>query len=849
MTRDHDSIEERIARAAEAVGPAWPLHSFVTANPLSGFEDEPFHRAVAAGAERFGGRGYPDASVFRRAWAEGRIDRDALQAELRAHGVERDPEALLDELAAAEATGDRAEHDRPDDDATARLDRVFTKWLAAFLDEGEATWPMPNREAGFYAAWRSLAPYDDEIPGCDSPADLPEEPVDAVVDAVSACPQSEWEAIFEAQFAALPGWTGYVRQRADGEANPSADPWQATAPISLTDYLAVRLTLADLMGVPVEPDGDGGSAVAAAPPGPTVETDDGEVVPLAELWLAAWEKSYRRRLLESIDRSVATGTIPDGAAPTGADESEPAAQLVFCIDTRSEVVRRHVERAGPYETHGYAGFFGVPVRYRGYGDEVAVDACPPIVDPQHHVEERLDARNQDAAATHGVLSSLREAGREHLEALKTNVAAAFTFVEGAGSAYGAAMAARTLFPSRVYDALDALDSATPSPAAFSAPGLDRGDGDVGGAGDAHGHGHGADPAGALPRGMTLGERVAYAETAFELMGWESFARLVVFVGHASQTANNPFGSSLDCGACAGNPGGPNARVLAAICNDEDVRAALRERGHDVPAETVFVAAEHNTTTDEITLYDDAVPESHEADLDSLRADLETAREGAAAERVGSGGSAATTDSRGDSAAAVRDTERRAADWAETRPEWGLAGNAAFVIGRRDLTADVGLDGRAFLHSYDWSTDPEGEALEAIFTGPLVVTQWINSQYYFATVDNAVYGSGSKVTQNPVGNLGVYQGNGGDLQTGLPRQSVYADHERPRHQPLRLTAVVEAPVERVGAVLRRHDEVARLFDNGWLRLTVLDPERDAVAHYRGDGEWDRPTDVEAEPLVA
>ncbi len=77
--------------------------------------------------------------------------------------------------------------------------------------------------------------------------------------------------------------------------------------------------------------------------------------------------------------------------------------------------------------------------------------------------------------------------------------------------------------------------------------------------------------------------------------------------------------------------------------------------------------------------------------------------------------------------------------------------------------------------------PDGDALEAILTGPLVVTQWINNQYYFATVDTGVYGSGSKVTQNPVGNVGVVQGNGGDLLTGLPLQSLKRDDERPFHQ--------------------------------------------------------------------
>ncbi len=780
MTRESDDrrrLEESIDRAANRIGSVWPLHSFVTANPLSGFEDEPFHRAVAEGERLFGGRGYPHHSVFRRAWEDGRIDPEVLADELAAHGIDDEPEALLDELAAAER--DRGGET---DDATAAVDRVLSKWLAAFLDEGEANWPMPNREDGFYAAWREVAPHDGDVPRCDDPADLPETATEALESVLGRYPEGRWVDILEHHLAALSGWSGFIKQRVDGD--DDADPWQETYPITLAEYLAVRLTLADLLDAPIEPDDD------------EPDTAD-EGVPLPEVWLTAWEKSYRRRLLEGIDGSVTESSHGDG--------ERPAAQLVFCIDTRSEIIRRHIEDQGPYETHGYAGFFGVPMRYQGYDSEAVADACPPIVEPEHLVTDRPDADHDGAEkATHDRWHGLVHAARKHFKRLKTNVVAAFPFVEGAGAAYGSALAARTLAPAAISDLDDAVDDRVPSAHEFCSPTLE------------------------YPR-MSSDEKVEYAQTAFELMGWTEFGRLVVFTGHSSRTTNNPFDSSLDCGACAGNPGGPNARVLAAICRDEDVQAELRRRGFDIPDDTVFLAAEHNTTTDEITLFDDDVPESHREDLDSLCAALERARAGAAAER---------TPSAADPDDAVAEVKRKAVDWAETRPEWGLAGNASFVIGPRELTDDRSLDGRAFLHSYDWSTDPEGEALELIVLGPLVVTQWINNQYYFATVDNAVYGSGSKVTQNPVGNVGVVQGNGGDLMTGLPLQSLKISDERPFHQPLRLTAVIHAPRERVTEILREHDDVRELLDNGWIGdLTVLDPERDNEPfHYAGDLEW-------------
>ncbi len=792
------AVEERVAAAAASVGATWPLHSFVTANPLAGFEDRPFHEAVAEGGRLLGGDGYPSAAVFRRAWAAGRVDPERIRDELAAHGYDADPEATLDRM--AEATSDDTEGPPETETATAtaadRVDGVLSKWLSAFLDEGRAAWPMPNRDRGFYAAFRTVARHDGEIPDDGTVAALPDDPADAIRAHLADCPVDRRTDVVEHHLAALSGWTGLVKRRAADDG-----AWQSAYPISLSGYLAVRLTLVDLFGATLVPDDPADSRDDDRTGEPPRPTDDR--VPLPEVWLRAWEASYRAALVDPL-------TEASESLKRETERDRPDAQLVFCIDTRSEVVRRHLEATGDYETHGYAGFFGVPTRYDGYGDEVTVDACPPILDARHRVAEEPTGR--DGRDEHDRWRAAVDAGRTTVERLRSNAATAFSFVESAGVGYGAALAARTLVPARVGDLLGAVDRRVPDSHEFCAPALDGGDAD-----------------GDLPAGLTHEERVEYAATAFDLIGWKRFSRVVALVGHAGETTNNPFDASLDCGACAGNPGGPSARVLAAICNDEAVRASLRERGVEIPEDTVFVAGEHTTTTDEVELYAADVPESHAADLERLRADLAAAREGAAAERVGDGST--------DVEAGVREAERRAADWAETRPEWGLAGNAGFVVGPRELTDGLDLDGRVFLHSYDWQTDPDGDALAAIVGGPVVVTQWISAQYYFATVDNATYGSGSKVTHNPVGNVGVYQGNGGDLTTGLPHQSVASAAGEPHHQPLRLSTVVHAPVERVTEVLGDEEAVAELLDNGWLSLTVVDPTRDHRAFdYDGGLEW-------------
>jgi len=775
MTTDQ-RLREAVDEAARSLAQAWPLHSFVTANPLAGFEESPFPEAVDEATRLFGGRGYPEPDVFERAVAEDRIDRELLADQLAEHGFDpdRDPQALLARLE------DSSSSDRKADPEREHLDRIVAKWLGAFLDEGRTNWPMPDREEGFYHAFCAIAPHDSAVPDRET-FDPPDDPAQAMASALDEALQEEWVPIVERELAALPGWSSLIKRREGAE-----DPWQEAAPVDLLEYVAVRLTLAEHLGIALEP------------PREDPSHDDRD---LAEAFLAAWEDTYRSELVENVQAS---------ARAAEDSEERPETQLAFCIDTRSEVLRRHLETVGDHETHGYAGFFGVPIRYTGVGEDRAHGACPPIVDPAHDVHEEPNGEYPELERRYEETTSLLDAAQSMIVSLKMNPATAFPFVEHTGAGYGAALTARTLLPGGVRKALSRLADRVPSPETFCEPSLD---------------------------GLALDAQIEYAASAFQLMGIDDFAPVFVFVGHRAETANNPFDASLDCGACAGNPGGPNARVLAKICNREPVREALRDRGIDVPEDTVFLAGEHNTTTDEVELFTNGHADAHPRIVDDLEADLAEAGKQAAAERL-------DVD---DPDEARAEACRRAADWSQTRPEWGLAGNAAFVIGRRKIPANLDLDGRAFLHSYDWRTDDEGDALEAIFTGPWVVTEWINMQYYFASVDNATWGSGSKVTQTPVGNNVVAQGNGGDVGLGLPRESLVDVHGRLQHQPLRLATVVEAPVERVQGLVAEHAHLDDLVANDWLTLTVLDPERGHAAYRcEGNGQW-VPQDAEGVTL--
>ncbi|WP_163143308.1 putative inorganic carbon transporter subunit DabA, partial [Arhodomonas sp. KWT] len=337
---------------------------------------------------------------------------------------------------------------------------------------------------------------------------------------------------------------------------------------------------------------------------------------------------------------------------------------------------------------------------------------------------------------------------------------------------------------------------------------------------------GAGPAPAIP-GLGPEERAETAESILRAMSLtDNFARLVVFVGHGAGVSNNPHAGTLQCGACGGHAGDVNARALAGLLNDPEVRARLAGRGIPIPADTLFVGALHDTTSDRVTLFDGDAPSSaHRDDVARLAQRFDTAGELARDERA----------RRLPRARRGSDVAARGRNWAELRPEWGLAGCSAFIVAPRHRTRGRDLGGRAFLHSYEWRDDEGFRVLEQILTAPVVVASWINLQYYGSTVAPDTFGGGSKVLHNVTGGIGVVEGNGGALRTGLPWQSVH-DGDRSAHHPLRLTVVIEAPTAAIDGALRRHDDVRAMFDNRWAHLLALDESGQLAWRYHRAGHW-------------
>ena len=747
------------------------------------------------------------------------------------------------------------------------LDRVvhppLIRLTGAYLDQGIAYWPMPLREEGLLKATRRII----GLPYSIYPAHLShigkafasqekrglgaEEVIEEMLVRLGV-PEAEWEDYITAELLPLAGWAGLMNCL---EKDPALAPHDRVQ-FSLMDFLALRLTytavaLEDVVG---DTTSWRGMKLAEVPYDPLThqarlfdaaqllglssqtlqELSEAEFSRLCQE-LEACHELERRRLLHAAyerrhERQILIPLARHRAMPRiGTEKCGLSAQVLFCIDEREESLRRAIEETDPsIETHGAAGFFGCAIDYAGIDDARGVALCPVVVKPAHEVRERP---MMEDSQVHEKRQSLR---RVWARVVRHGFISSRTLVRGSLSTAFLGffslfpLALRVLHPLAYARLMARLnDVFLPEPRtelSFMRDDATSKDATTG-----------------LLQGFSTEEKADRVASVLGPAGLHrGHARLVIILGHGSTSLNNPFESAYCCGACGGRSGGPNARVFAAMANRAAVREALVARGIHIPDDTWFVGGYHDTCNDNIDLYDlDAVPKSHQADLNQVRETLDKARAMSAHERTRRFASAP----RGlDVDAGLRHVQERSQHLGEPRPEYGHCTNAVTVVGRRSSTRGLFMDRRAFLVSYDATKDPETKALAAVLGAVIPVCAGISLEYYFSTVDNESYGCGTKLPHNITGLLGVMNGFQGDLRTGLPLQTVEI------HEPVRNLFVIESWPEKVLATIHANPLLTEFLENRWIRLAVMDPETAAIQIYRGRGIFEPLTGHE-EPLPA
>ncbi len=805
------SFARDIEVATRRVAPVWPLDRFLAVNPWWGYIDMPIESAFSKLSVEQGARTFMPRSYWAKQWDAGLLLREHIEAAISDLQAKVNPGQVIDSLRGGDNPARRAPTlaDLADD---LRLPSEPQRWTevilyqvsqhaAAWFDKSQSTWGL-GRGYGMYGSWKIRMNQDLGVPHrTDRDFYLPY--IEALPDTPRACLEfvadklgvdESWrQSWLNSLLASVRGWAAWSAYERWQQNLVGAEDDQ------IVHLLGIRaaweyLLLYDLSMWPSLEAWRAAMAKAA----PAAEQIEREQV-IDWVLLRAGEFAFSAPLAK---------TIADSHRKQDHAKSS-VVQAVFCIDVRSERYRRALESVGrgAVATRGFAGFFGLPIAWTPAATKAGRPQLPGLLSPALETVDRVAEPTEQRRIFARRSSALR--ARRDWDALRSGASSAFTFVESYGLLYGMELLRDALGlggPERATDfGIAAKDRH------MLLPELQR---------------DGA----ALP----IEAKVDLARGVLRAMGMtKAFPQILLLVGHGSSTANNAHMHGLDCGACGGQTGEVNAKSLASLLNDDAVRAGLRSHGVDIPATTVVLAGLHDTTTDEVRVFEHgSLPEAVKPYATRLLEWLEEASDLTRAERAESLGFGHL---RLDPVRLRKAVERRAADWSETRPEWGLANNAALLIAPRSRSRGSDLDGRVFLHDYDWRTDEGLSTLTLLLTAPMVVAHWINMQYYASTVDNLRFGSGNKTLHNVVGgHIGVFEGNGGDLRTGLPMQSLH-DGANWRHTPLRLSVFVEAPTKAIDSVLEAQATVRRLVEHGWLHLLSIGDDG-SVLRRRRDGGW-------------
>ena len=530
----------------------------------------------------------------------------------------------------------------------------------------------------------------------------------------------------------------------------------------------------------------------------------------SKIWLYAYEYHYREDFFQVIRANVHRGRWAKRI-------QRPQVQIISCMDDREESLRRQLEEINPaIETLGAAGFFGTPMNYKGIDDTVRKMQCPVIVTPSHNVDEIPRKGTEHVLQEHTIgYRFYKKLAYLMNQSLRRGLLLSHVVINTLAPIVFVGLLGRIFWP-KYYVAVNnllrqSIEKPVPTQLMFTAPATDSV----------------ATPE--QPRlGFTDQEQADKLSVFMRTTGLSyGFAPIVCLIGHGSTNQNNPHAFGYNCGACSGKRGGPNARLFAAMANRPEVRTLLKERGINIPSDTLFVGAEHDTCSDEFFWFDlEDIPQNKLPAFEAFRNDLIKASKVSAHERCRRFASANNPKTPEEGKEHVY---LRANDFSQAFPEYNHATIAAAIVGRRSVSQGTFLDRRVFLISYDPTQDADGKLLENLLLAVGPVGSGINLEYYFSTINNDHFGSGSKITHNITGMFGVIEGTSSDLRTGLTKQMVEI------HEPLRLQVLVEAKTEILGQIYERQAIIRELVGGGWILLGAIDPDSGEISVFeRGVG---------------
>ncbi|MFZ4503417.1 MAG: YbcC family protein [Methylovulum sp.] len=806
-------LNHAIERCAHWLPIQGPIKDFVHHNTLHSVQHYPFHQGVAIAARIYGARSYLTAKDYQTLYQDGRITEAAIDWALKQSA---NPTVEATKLRASLFVTDNCEHYPPTSlaqhgirnhwlsaleiDLNSLMRPIMFRLLGNFLDQGISRWTLAKDNESFWSCiWRlsqnsfiPLYPFDDDF----AKQGLHQTPDEAIMLCLKRLVGKEelYEQYLLELLLTHPGWSGMVRLI---ELTPSAllEP----RIISLKEALAVEL----LAEVALLRKKFGQDFINIAQLGHTKEIpllSDYETKIHIPLNLKIWHEAMEFSLHSELLLALATQNTPTPRI------HPPSIQALFCIDDRECSLRRYLESSHPdIETFGAAGFFGIDFLFQGFDDAYPVAQCPAILKPKHLIKE-------SPIAIETVKKNKLTAGLSDLHIKPHSLFRGWLYTQIVGIGYAARMLWDVFRPNSQLLKIKKLSEVQ----AHTQLHLLRE--------------HDEPTEDGKLLGFTFTEMADKIEKQLRTIGLTThFAPLIVIVAHGSSSTNNPHFAAYDCGACAGKPGAPNARAFAWMANHPSVRDILAARKIVIPATSFFIAALHNTSRDEITYLDqpliDAVPKEP---LHTFKQAMQQALQKNASERCRWFELAPHTNNHG---AAHEHVMARAASIFEPRPELNHSNNLYCIVGQRALTRQLFLDRRAFLHSYDPSTDTDGQVLANILGAVIPVCGGINLEYLFSRIDNAIYGAGTKLPHNVIGLLGVANGVEGDLRTGLPSQMIEV------HEPARLLIVIEQTTALLDKALAIIDPALKEWlDNAWVRLATYDPYTHKLAFYHASG-WE------------